>query len=309
MALQDGARSSFRSDHPLAVELGMITAMLVGVFLWGEVIGELLPAVVATLPGVAGVVFITLVSGGLLLGGIVVLVGAYATVRNIDVALGAPSRSDSGLAGIAVLVPVGCVAVTKLVGTATGVPYNSLTKTSVAADASLLAVLLITGLGVIVGVPVLVVICQILIQGSFGNAARGKGAVVPTTVLAWFLLVSNTGGLATVPRVGKLLGTVVFTLSVGVALYATEQIERKWFRYLGFVPVVLITASIVLSSIAAVQTITGGLYAATHLAVFGVAAYVYDETESLFVPALAYGSLLLANTTVVLVFEAGMQSW
>lgn len=309
MALQDNARRSFRSSHPLAVELGMISAMLVGVFLWREVVREALPAVVATLPGIDGIVFNALVSGGLLLGGIVVLAGAYATVRNIDVALRLPSRDDGALASITALVPVVCVAITKLVGTVTGVPYNSLIKTSVAADAPLFGVLLVTGLGVIVGVPVLVVICQILIQGSFRKAARGKVAVGLTTVLAWFVMVSNTGGMATVPALGKLLGTVVFTLSVGMALYAAEQIERRWFRYLGFAPVLLITTMIVLSGVAAVQTITGGLYAVTHLAVFGVAAYAYDETESFLVPALAYGSLELANTTVVFVFEAGMQSW
>jgi hypothetical protein len=309
MSLQNGASTSLRSNHPFAVELGIITALLIGVYLWRELVREALTAVFGTQPVVGGLLFSALVSGGVLLLGLVVLTGAYATFRDINTGLRLPSRNDATLAGIAVLVPVVCVAATKLVGSVTGVPYNSLTKTSVAADASVLPVLLIAGLGLIVGVPVLVVICQVLIQGSFEQVVSADVAVVLTTVMAGFVMVSNTGGLATVPELGKLLGAVVFTLALSVAVYATERVAHSWLRYLGVAPVLLVTAIILLSGIAEIETIAGGLYAATQLIVLGVAAYTYSETESLFVPALAYASLLLANRTVVFVFEAGMQSW
>jgi len=309
MSLQNGTGSSLRSEYPFAVELGIITALLIGVYLWQELVRESLTTVIGT-PPVVGEIFLSpLVSGGVLLLGLIIFAGAYATFRNIDIGLRLPSRNDVSLAGIAVLVPVVCVAVTKLVGTVTGVPYNSLIMTSVAADASVLPVLLIAGLGLIVSVPALVVICQVLIQGSFEQVVSASAAIVLTTAMTGFVMVSNTGGLATVPELGKLIGAVVFTVSLGVAVYANERVDRIWLRYLGFAPVLLVTAIIILSGIAEIETIAGGLYAATQLGVLGVAAYTYNETESLFVPALAYTSLLLANRTVVFVFEAGMQNW
>lgn len=309
MSLRNSTSSSPRSNHPFAVELGTITALLVGVYLWRELVREALTTVFGTPPVVGGMFFSALVSGGVLLLGLIVFTGAYATFRDIDVGLGLPSRNDAPLAGMAVLTPVICVAVTELVGTVTGVPYTSLTKTSIAADAPVLPVLLVAGLGLIVGVPVLVVICQILVQGSFERVVSANVAIVLTTAMTGFVMVSNTGGLATVPELGKLIGAVVFTLALGVAVYANERVDRSWLRYLGVAPVLLVTAISILSSVAEIATMAGGLYAATQLAVLGVAAYTYDETESLFVPALAYASLLLANRTVVFVFEAGMQSW
>jgi len=80
-------------------------------------------------------------------------------------------------------------------------------------------------------------------------------------------------------------------------------------RYLTYAPVLLVTAVIVLSGVAEIESVAGGLFVTTHLAVLGIAAYAYERTNSVLVPALAYTSLLLANTTVMFVFEAGMQSW
>jgi len=309
MSLHSGSNPFSRSTRPLALELGVITAVLVVVYLWRELVRATLTTVLGTPPIVGGVLFSGLVSGGILLLGLLVFAGTYARFRDIDIGFRLPSRDDVTPAGIAVLAPVVCVAVTKLIGAVTGVPYNSLTKTSVAADASVLPVLLVAGLGLIIGVPVLVVICQVLIQGSFDQVVSANAAIVLTTALAGFVMVSNTGGLATVPEFGKLVGAVVFTMALGVAVYANERVSRRWLRYLGVAPVLLVTAIIILSGIAEIETIAGGLYVATQLTVLGVAAYTYNETESLIIPALAYASLLLANRTVVFVFEAGIQSW
>lgn len=309
MSLHDRSSALSRLSPALALELGMITTVLIGLYFWRELVRTTLTAVLSTPPIVDSVLFSALVSGGVLLAGIVLFTGAYTSFRGMNVCLRVPSLTDAVPVGMAALIPVSCVAVTKLVGTVTGVPYNSLTKMSIAADPPLLAVLFITGLGLVVGVPVLVLICQVVIQESFEQVVNANVTIVLTTVMSGFVMVSSTGGLATVPELGKLVGTVVFTLALGMAVYANERVNRNWLRYLGVAPVVLVTTISILSGIAEIGTIAGGLYAATQLAVLGVAAYTYDETGSLFVPSMAYASLLLANRTIVFVFEAGMQSW
>lgn len=306
MSLQNRVGPPIRSSRRIAREFGLVIAMLAGLYLWRQLVTEAL-----SVAGLAsGGVFVTgLVSGGILLAGLVALVGAYAAVRNIDFGLALPSTADLPAVALAVLIPVALVALTKLAGVATGVPYNSLTKTAVAADAPLLPVLRIAVIGLLVGVPALVVVCQVLIQGSFEQVVGGDAAILLTTVVTGFVMVSNTGGLTTVPDLGKLLGAAVFALLLGVGLFVDERADHDWLRWLGYAPVLVFAAIVVLSGIAAVESVAGGLFAATQLAVLGVAAVTYDRTESLLVPALAYASLLLANRVVVVVFEAGMQSW
>ena len=45
------------------------------------------------------------------------------------------------------------------------------------------------------------------------------------------------------------------------------------------------------------------------LAVLGIAAYAYDRTESLLVPALTYAAFLATSEAVVFLLEAGVQHW
>ncbi|MFC7166865.1 hypothetical protein [Halospeciosus flavus] len=118
-------------------------------------------------------------------------------------------------------------------------------------------------------------------------------------------MTSNTGGLATIPELGKLLGLIVFVLLLGVALLGAEKAERRWLRYLAATPIVIFAVIVVLSGVSQIESIAGGLFAATQLTVLGIAAYTYDRSNSLLAPTLAYVSLLLANRTVV-VLQAGM---
>jgi len=309
MSLQNDAKPAATSNQPIVLEFGIITALLVGVYLWRELVSEVLATVFGKPPVVGGVLLGGLVSGGILLVGLIGFTVAYSRFREIDLGLRLPSLKVAPLVGLAVLTPIICVALTKLVGVVTGVPYNALTKTSIAADAPVLPVLLIAGLGLIIGVPMLVVICQVLIQASFDQVVGSETAIVLTTAVAGFVMASNTGGLAPVPELGKLIGAIAFMLTLGVAVYANERLDNDSLRYLGFAPRVVVTTIIAFAGIAGVETVAGGLFAVTQLAVLGVAAYTYDRTASLLVPALAYAALLLANRTVVFVFEAGMQSW
>lgn len=308
MSLRNALGPPRRSRRPIAREFGVVTVVLVGLFLWQHLVQRALTAAFGT-PAFGDVLVGGLVNGVLLLGGLVAFAGAYAAVRNLDWGLALPSTADLPTVGLTALAPVALVALTKLVGVVTGVPYNSLTKTAVAADASLLPVALLAGIGLLVGVPALVVTCQVLVQRSFERAVGADGAVALTTLVTGFAMVSTIGGLTPVPDSGKLAGVALFAGLLGVALYATERATRDWLRYLGCAPLVAFVAVVALSGIAQVESVAGGLYALTQIAVLGVAAYGYDRTGSLLVPALAYTSSLLASRTVVVVFEAGMQSW
>lgn len=304
-----------RADHPLRAtrtvvfEFGMITAMLLAVYLWqrfarGYLSGHLEPP-----PMFDGLLFSGLVNGGILLAGILLLVGAYSRVRNVDVGFRLPSSRDVPVVGLAVAAPVFFAGFTKLVGTITGVPYNALTMTSVAADAPLRPILLLLGLTLFVGVPALVAICQVLIQGTFERTFGSGRAIASTTVVAGFVLASGPGGLAAVPGREALAGAVAFVLLLWLALYGHGRFDRDLLRYLASVPVLSFSVFVAVAGISGIEHVAGGTFVAAQFAVLGVAAYAYDRTSSLVPPALAYTAFLVSNRAIVVVFEAGMQSW
>jgi hypothetical protein len=311
MSLQTGDRFDGRESpsHPIAVEFGLVTAALVGVYLWRRLSREVLSLVFGSPAAFDGLLIAGLVTGGFFVAGVALFVALYAAVRDIDVGLRLPSRADLRLVGVAAVVPVALVGLTKLVGVVTGVSYGSLTKTAYAADAPATPVLLVTGLGLVVGVPVLVAVCQVLVQGSFRRVLDGGSAVALTTFVTGFVAVSDTGGLTAVPDRGTLAGAVLFALLLGGGLYARDRVDGDRLRLLSLLPVLLFAALVVLSGVAAIQSVAGGLFALTHLAVLGLAAATYERTGSLAVPAVAYASLSLVNRLVVYVFEAGVQHW
>ncbi|SFG91629.1 hypothetical protein SAMN04488063_3286 [Halopelagius inordinatus] len=305
MALRSG-RSSLL--HPIAAEFALVTAALVGFVLWRRVVTASLSAAFGTPPAPGGLLLYGLGYGGLLVAGLAAFAGAYAAVRDIPLGLSFPSRADRRVVGATVAVPLVLVGVTKLVGVLTDVPYGSLTKSSYAVDAPLAPVLLVAGLGLLVGVPVLVVVGQVVVQGSFERAVGRSQAVVWTTLVTGFAMTSSDG-LTTAPGTGKLVGIALFSLALAVALYAAGHVARAGLRYLAYAPVLLFVALVVASGVAEIDSVAETLFAATHLAVLGIAAHAYERTDSLLPPALAYASLSLANGFVVFAFEAGLRSW
>ena len=308
MSLRNGALPSLRLDQPILVEFGLVTVLLAGVFLWQRVVIAQ-AALLGLLPSADSLLLTGLISGGLLIGGVVGLAVAYVSGRDLDVGLSRPTRADLPLVALASVGPIAFVGLTKLVGTETGVPYNSLTMTFYAADAPLVPVATVAGLGLLVGVPTLVVVCQVFVQESFIQVVEDDVAIVLTMLVAGFLVGSSTGGFSVAPELGRLVGAGAGVIALGVAVYGREQVAHDGLRYLTYVPTVAVAGVIVISGLAEIGSVAGGLFAATHLAVLGIAAYTYDRTDSLVVPALAYGCLSASNTLVVYLFEAGMQSW
>ncbi|WP_251330076.1 hypothetical protein [Haloplanus pelagicus] len=307
MFLRPAARR-LRADHPLALELAVLVLALAGAHLWRRGATALLP-ILSRAVRVDGLVTRGLLAGALLLAGLVLYVGVYALLRDIDVGLSVPSGRDRRSLGLALAVPPLLVGLTKLVGDLTGVPYNGLTMSAYGVGTPVPAVLASLVPGLLVGACSLTVVCQVLVQGTFARVVDGRRAAFLTTVLTAVVLSRSTGGLSAFPARGKLALAAAFVLSLGLALYAVEAVERDGVRYLAYLPVTAVLGLVVVSLIAATESVAELLFGATHVAVLGLAATSYERTHSLLVPAVAYLSLLLAEETVVLLFEAGMRSW
>lgn len=303
-------KSGFASaKRPLTTELAVVTAGLVVLFLWSRFVGLAAAwAAVESVPTVGWIPVGVAFAGGLFVLGVVAFAGAFAAVRGVDPGLSLPSRADLRFVGLAVVVPVVLVGVTELVGLRTGVPYSSLTMTYYP-DPAAPSALALVGVGTAVAVPCLAATCQVLVQGSLARAFDGgsesERVVLATTLVAAFATLSTTGGLTTVPERGKLAGAAAFVVALTALRYAADAADRPRVRSLATLTATLFAAALLLPGVAGVESLAAGLFAFAHLAVLGVAAYTYERTGSLFVPALAYLSVSLANAAVVLVVEAG----
>ncbi|WP_338739589.1 hypothetical protein [Haloplanus salilacus] len=295
------SRHTRGSLRPAATEFVVVAAVLVVLYLWQRLLRLASSVAFGSLPVAGGV------SGALFLAGVVAIIGGYARVRHVDCGLRPPTAGDLPWIGVAAGSPLGLVTLTALVSRATGVRYGSLTGTAVAADPPLVPVVTVAGLGLLVGIPSLVVVCQVLVQGSFARVVDGDAVVVPTTAVTGFVTVSDTGGLAAIPGLGRLGGVVVFAVLLGGAALANERIDphRRGLRVLAYLPVAALVALAVGSGVAGLGSVAAGLFAATQFVTLGVAAYAYARTGSLLVPAFAYAALLSANRVVVVAFEAG----
>jgi len=291
------------------IEFTLVTAVLVELSLWHRLLSTLLAATVGPLPGFVGLLATGLVTGGLFIAGLILFTRAYAATREIDVGQSLPPRDALPLVGVAAAVPVVLVGLTKLVSSTIGVPYSSLTETSVAADASAGPVLLLTGLSVLLTVPVLVLVCQVLVQGSFERVVDDDTAIGLTTALTGFVMVSNNGGLTIAPDEGKLAGAVLFAVVLALAFYVEDRYPQDPLRYLAYIPLAIVSTVLLVAGLETLGSLAGALFAGTHLVVFGVAAYTYNRTGSLLAPAIAYGTLVLANRAAVVFSEAAIGGW
>lgn len=307
MSVQHGP--ALNSRRSATVEFGAVIAILIGVYLWQRTIRVVTNPLLAGLDSLSafgGLLVGGLLTGGVFIAGLAVFAEVYTTSREISVGTVLPADVDPTIIGLAGATPAALVVATKLVGTLTDVTYQSLTVTYYGSEGPLRTVLAVVGVELLVAVPSLVLICQVLVQGSLRRTLGGDRTVVVTTLVTGVLMTSNVGGLTTTPELGRLLGAVLFVLVLGIALYATENVEREGLRYLAYAPAVLFVAVTAFSGITQIESVAGGLFALTHFVALGIAAYTYERSESLFAPTLAYLSLLLANDAVVVVLESGL---
>jgi hypothetical protein len=229
-------------------------------------------------------------------------------VRDVEGGGARPTGLASTVVGAA-LAPVALVALTKLLAAGAGTTYGALFQRSYGEAATVGHFATMAVLTLLVVVPMLLLVCQVIVQGGLQRVVGGDAAVALTTLLAGFLLVDATGGLAMFPERGRVGGAVRFVVGVAVAAYGWERYDRRWLRYLSLVPVALLGGATVVSAVAAVETVPPVLFVGLKLGVLGVAAYAYERTESLLSPALTYAAFLAASEAVVFSLEAGVQHW
>ena len=305
MSLRDVTSPVDRSSHPIAVELAVIVAVVAGLSVWSRLARRTGRLFEFDLPLVSSWVLWRIPdTDWIFLGGVVLFAAVYTDYRGIRRGLQLPTRNDLPLVVAAGATPVALAGVTKLVGDLTGVAYRSLTGTVVRAGLPLETVLELTAFQLLPSVPILVVVCQLLIQGSFGQVADDATAIVLTTVVAGFLL--SYPGSITVVREAGVVSAVLFVGLLGWGRYASSRLPTDRRRLFAYLPLAVFVVGTVLSGIAEIGSVAEGLLDALHLTTFGIAAYSYDRTDSLVPPAIAYTSLALVNWGIVLVFEAQM---
>lgn len=316
MALSSESDVTVGHEYPIATELAAVVGVLVALSVWQFLFREVLLPAVGFTPGGSGVdslggfLVAGVVTGGLFVGGAAAMVAVYATVRDIEVRFGFPTAKRlPTVAGVA-SVPIALVGVTKLVGALTGTAYSTLVLRSYGGKATVGHAVATTTLTAVVAVPVLLVVCQVLMQGSFRRVADDATAAALTTLVAGFLLVDPDGGtLEALPERGKVFGAVLFVAALAVALYGRKHLEATWLRRLSVVPVGLFVAGTLLSTVAAIGTVAAGVFVSAQLGTLSVAAYGYERAESLLAPAVAYVGFLVASEAVIFLLEAGVQNW
>jgi hypothetical protein len=87
---------------------------------------------------------------------------------------------------------------------------------------------------------------------------------------------------------------------------AASRTDDRRLRALAALPAAAFVAVVLGATVVETDSLAAGLFGLTNLAVLALAAATYERTDSLAVPAVAYLSLSLSTTTIVLVFEAGL---
>lgn len=298
--------------HPLARE-AVVVALLFGSFLvWIEAlrpIGYMVASATDPLITVNSDAWAlannALVNGAILVAGMVVFTAIYARVRDLPPSPGVLDRSDLPLLAAATLVPpVGVALVYGLAGV-TGTTLSALTDTYVAADTSLVLPMVVTALGLFVGLPAYVLLAHALVQRTLRTATGPWMAVGLTTILVGFVGPTDLAGQG----LGVRIAAVSLLLAAGIALpaYAAHSFDRVWLPWVCAVPLALFTIGFVTEWLTGLDGPATVAFALAEVGIVGLGGYTYERTDSLLAPALAYASFVVATKVTVLLFETGVR--
>lgn len=241
-----------------------------------------------------------LLRSALVLLGIGVLTAAYAAWRGYSLRASMPATSDARVVGAAVAVAA-LLATPSFallaVRTGTGVEHVA----STLADAGAVFTLR-TLTRIALFVAGMALLGHALVQGALGRVIGRGRAVVATTMLGGYLAAPTTITYGTfaagpwLPAWGRRAAVaLLFVLALGVVVAAERRVDDDRLRTLATLPLLAAVALVVLVLAAAADSPGGAVVALTRAAVIGVAAYAYDATDSLLVPALAYAAFAVVS--------------
>ncbi|WP_415380923.1 hypothetical protein [Halosimplex sp. TS25] len=255
------------------------------------------------------------VYGVLAIGGLGALAAAYVTVREVDLSLSLPEREHGPLVAIAALVPA-VLAVGSNVAAVVAAPEFSVGDFAVAALNGPFGYLpgdyLVDPL---VLVTLTALLYHGLVQASLARVVDGDIAVLATTLVAGILLREphsmqfRNGPLWFTFSTEGVSMAVLFVITIAVIAHATDQFEDSRLRWLAFVPAVLALAYVAMWTTTTASSALDHVHTASGVVVIATAAYAYDRTDSLLVPAVAYLSfavvdeLLMSARTAVFVSQ------
>ncbi|GGL24691.1 hypothetical protein GCM10009037_05290 [Halarchaeum grantii] len=291
-------------DRAAARQTAVAVALLAGVLAWERVVRATAHALAAAVPGI-GLLARGLLSTALFVGGVALLAAGYAASRPVDVGLRWPSRDDASAVALALVGPVALVGATAALARVVSVPYGALAKAHYGATDALVPILAVAGLGLLVSVPALLLVCQLLVQTPLRVALDAREAVAATTLLAGVAVVSDTGGFALVPDLGRLAAAVVLAVLAVLGSLANARLDDERARALTAGLLAVLAAAVGASALHLLASLVAGAYVLARVCVLAVAAVAYERSDSLLAPALAYTAFALAEVAVLLAGAGG----
>jgi hypothetical protein len=287
-------------QRALVVELGIVVALFVGFYAFTIALESVLDPYFLDSD-----VSLLVVRSVLVLVGMGLLATSYAAWRGHSLPVSPPERTDGRLIGVAVTgTALLAVLPFVLLALRVDVGISQVASTLSDLDGIFLDRTLIR-LALFVSGMVLLYhgLVQEALQRVFGH--ERDLAVVVTTLLGGYLVtptVLTYGTFANGPWL-FLWGTravvaVLFVVALGVAVYADERSDDDRVRALALLPVLATLTLAVLVLAVEAGSPSGALVVMTRAVVVGVAAYVYDGTESLLSPTLVYATFAIVSTVL-----------
>ena len=286
--------------RPIAVELGAVVALLVGVSAYTVVVDSALDPYF--LDSDTALLFLR---SAFVLAGMGVLTAGYATWRGYSLPVSVPERDDRRLLAAAVagtallaLLPFSVLASQ----TGTGVDHVAAT---LADPGSVFTVRTLIRLSLFV--PGMVLLYHGIVQGALRHAFDDdrRLAVAVTTLVGGYLAAPTTvtyGSFAGGPWLSlwgdRAAVAALFVLAMGVAVAANRRVDDDRLHALARLPVLAALALAVLVVAVAADSPGGVLVVVTRAAVIGVAALAYDAADSLLAPGAVYATFAVVSSVL-----------
>lgn len=295
--------------HPLTREVLVALAAVGALGLWTDLVVEAVrryvPLAAIDAPGGAhaGLALTSFLTGVFVIAGVMLFVGAFARLRDLDTTPAVPDRRVVGYGAGAVGTGVGLVVLVRVVAGLSGESLSVATTTTYGPGATVGVAALVTALGLFVGVPVYVVTAHVVVQRSVRRAGR------PMAAVGFTALVVGTAGPTTVLRTSPVratVGTALVVLAIALPVIAAETYDRRWLTALTTLPVLLLLAGLAVERLTPVPAATSVAFQASTVAVVAVGAYAYERSGSTLPSALAYASFVVATEALVFAAHAGV---